>query len=94
MKVIRPRSAEIFDIELEKDLLARNKSLARMNRRRFDHSNVPATDIMGSIGSGKTSLIKAVLRRLGMGKEVAGIAGDLTTAIDAERIEEEQQGQM
>jgi len=89
MKVIRSRGAEIFDIELEKDLLARNKSLARENRRRFDHSKILAIDIMGSIGSGKTSLIKAVLRRLGMGKEVAVIAGDLTTAIDAERIEVE-----
>jgi len=89
MKVIRSRGAEIFDIELEKDLLARNKSLARENRKRFDHSKILAIDIMGSIGSGKTSLIKAVLRRLGMGKEVAVIAGDLTTAIDAERIEVE-----
>jgi len=89
MKVIRSRGTEIFDIELEKDLLARNKSLARENRRRFDHSKILAIDIMGSIGSGKTSLIKAVLRRLGMGKEVAVIAGDLTTAIDAERIEVE-----
>jgi hydrogenase nickel incorporation protein HypB len=44
---------------------------------------------MGSIGSGKTSLIKAILKRLGMGKEVAVIAGDLTTTIDAERIEAE-----
>jgi hydrogenase nickel incorporation protein HypB len=89
MKVIRSRGAEIFDIELEKDLLARNKSLARENRKRFDHSKILAIDIMGSIGSGKTSLIKAVLRRLGLGKEVAVIAGDLTTAIDAERIEVE-----
>ena len=89
MKVIRAKGEVTFDIELEKDLLARNKSLARENRRRFDHSKILAIDIMGSIGSGKTSLIKAVLRRLGMGKEVAVIAGDLTTAIDAERIEVE-----
>ena len=89
MKVIRSRGAEIFDIELEKDLLAKNKSLAKENRKRFDQSKILAIDIMGSIGSGKTSLIKAVLRRLGMGKEVAVIAGDLTTAIDAERIEVE-----
>jgi len=44
---------------------------------------------MGYIGSGKTSLIKAILKRLGMGKKVAVIAGDLTTTIDAERIEAE-----
>jgi hydrogenase nickel incorporation protein HypB len=89
MKIIKSRGPEIFDIELEKDLLAKNRSLAKENRRRLDGSNIVAIDIMGSIGSGKTSLIKAILKRLGMGKKVAVIAGDLTTTIDAERIEEE-----
>ncbi len=89
MKIIKPKGPEIFDIELEKDLLAKNRTLAKGNRRRFDSSNVLAVDIMGSIGSGKTSLIKAILRRLRMGKKAAVIAGDLTTTIDAERIETE-----
>jgi hydrogenase nickel incorporation protein HypB len=89
MKVIRSRDGEIFDIELEKDLLAKNRSLARENRKKFDRSKIVAVDIMGSIGSGKTSLIKAILKKLVMGKKVAVIAGDLTTTIDAERIEVE-----
>ena len=89
MKIIRPKGPEIFDIELEKDLLAKNRSLAKENRRRFDRSNILTVDIMGSIGSGKTSLIKAILKRLEMGAKVAVIAGDLTTTIDAERIEAE-----
>ena len=89
MKIIKSKGPEIFDIELEKDLLAKNRSLAKENRKRFDRSNILAIDIMGSIGSGKTSLIKAILKRLGMGKKVAVIAGDLTTTIDAERIETE-----
>jgi len=29
MKIVKPRGPEIFDIELEKDLLAKNKSLAK-----------------------------------------------------------------
>jgi hydrogenase nickel incorporation protein HypB len=74
---------------LEKDLLAKNRSLANENRKRFDRSNILAIDIMGSIGSGKTSLVKAILKRLGMGKKVAVIAGDLTTTIDAQRIQTE-----
>jgi hydrogenase nickel incorporation protein HypB len=86
MKTIRSKGPEIFDIELEKDLLAKNKSLARENRKRFDRSKILTIDIMGSIGSGKTSLIKAILRKLRMGEKVAVIAGDLTTTIDAERI--------
>jgi hydrogenase nickel incorporation protein HypB len=89
MKVIRSKGPEIFDIELEKDLLAKNRSLARENRKKFDGLNILAIDIMGSIGSGKTSLIKAILKELGMGEKVAVIAGDLTTTIDAQRIEEE-----
>jgi hydrogenase nickel incorporation protein HypB len=89
MKIIKSRGPEIFDIELEKDLLAKNKQLAKENRKVLDSSKILAIDIMGSIGSGKTSLIKAILKRLGMGKRVAVIAGDLTTTIDAERIEVE-----
>lgn len=89
MKIIKPTGPEIFDVELEKDILAKNRSLAKENRKRFDRSKVLSVDIMGSIGSGKTSLIKAILGRLGMGKKIAVIAGDLTTTIDAERIEAE-----
>ncbi len=89
MKIVRPKGPEVFDIELEKDLLAKNRGLARENRKRFDRSKILAVDVMGSIGSGKTSLIKAVLKKLGMGMRAAVIAGDLTTTIDAERIEAE-----
>ena len=89
MRIVKARGPEIFDIELEKDLLANNRSLAKENRKRFDHLNILTIDIMGSIGSGKTSLIKAILKRLEMGEKVAVIAGDLTTTIDAERIESE-----
>ena len=89
MKVIKPRGPEIFDIEMDKDLLAKNRGLARENRRRFDRAKVLTIDVMGSIGSGKTSLIKAMLRKLRMGEAVGVIAGDLTTTIDADRIKEE-----
>jgi len=89
MKIIRPKGPEIFDVELEKDLLAKNRGFAKENRKRFDRSKILAVDIMGSIGSGKTSLIKAILKKLGMGRRAAVIAGDLTTTIDAERIEAE-----
>jgi len=89
MRIIKSRGLQIFDIELEKDLLAKNRSLAKENRKRLDRAKILAIDIMGSIGSGKTSLIKAILKKIGMGDSVAVIAGDLTTTIDAERIEAE-----
>jgi hydrogenase nickel incorporation protein HypB len=89
VKVIKSKGEVTFDIELEKDLLAKNKSLARVNRKRFDQFKILVIDIMGSIGSGKTSLIKAILRKLRMGEAVGVIAGDLTTTIDAKRIRQE-----
>jgi len=89
MKIIRPKGPEIFDIELEKDLLAKNRKLARANRKRLDQLKIISVDVMGSVGSGKTSLIKGILRKLAMGETAAVIAGDLTTTIDAERIEQE-----
>lgn len=89
MKVIKPKGPEIFDIEMDKDLLAKNRGLARENRRRFDRARILTIDIMGSIGSGKTSLIKAMLKKLRMGEAVGVIAGDLTTTIDADRIKGE-----
>jgi hydrogenase nickel incorporation protein HypB len=89
MKIVKARGPEIFDIELEKDLLAKNRKLARENRKRLDRLKIMSVDVMGSVGSGKTSLIKAILRKLAMGEAAAVIAGDLTTTIDAERIEQE-----
>jgi hydrogenase nickel incorporation protein HypB len=86
MKVVKPKGPEIFDIELEKDLLAKNKALAKANKKRFDQARITVVDVLGSVGSGKTSLIKAILKKLGMGEKVAVIAGDLTTTIDADRI--------
>ena len=74
MKIIRSTGPEIFDIDLEKDLLAKNNNLAKGNRKRFDRLNILTIDIMGSIGSGKTSLIKAILRRLGMGQSAGSFS--------------------
>jgi len=86
MKVVEPGEGEILDIELNEDILKRNRELADENRRLLDQYKIHAIDVMGSIGSGKTSLITQLVTRL-MGKHrMAAIAGDLTTSIDAERI--------
>jgi len=86
MKVVEPGEGEILDIELDEDILKRNRDLADENRKLLDQYKVHAIDVMGSIGSGKTSLITQLVTRL-MGKHrMAAIAGDLTTSIDAERI--------
>jgi len=52
LKVIRPEEGEIFDIELDEDLLQRNRELAEENRRYLNRFGVLAVDVMGSVGSG------------------------------------------
>lgn len=86
MKVVEPDEGEILDIELDEDLLRRNRELAEKNRKLLDQYNIRAIDVMGSIGSGKTSLITQLATRLSGRHKIAVIAGDLTTTIDAERI--------
>ena len=86
MKIIVAAEGEAFDIELEEDLLRKNRTLAEENRRLLDRCGVFAVDVMGSIGSGKTSLIGQIVLRLKGERRIAALAGDLTTTIDADRI--------
>jgi len=86
-KVVRPAEGEVFDIELEEDFLEANRRLAEKVRKRLEESKVLAIDVMGSIGSGKTSLIESAVERLKGKYRMAMIAGDVTTTIDADRVE-------
>ena len=86
LQVVKSEEGEIFDIELEEDLLEKNRLLAEENRRLLDQHRVIAIDIMGSVGSGKTSLIMQMTSRLRGKCSIGVIAGDLTTTIDAERM--------
>ncbi|MCK5381990.1 MAG: hypothetical protein KAJ81_10985, partial [Candidatus Latescibacteria bacterium] len=87
MKIIEAAEGEVFDIELEEDLLRKNRELAEGNRKLLDEHGVFAVDVMGSIGSGKTTLIGQMVRRLKGKRRIAALAGDLTTTIDADRIQ-------
>jgi hydrogenase nickel incorporation protein HypB len=87
MKVVRFQEGESFDIELEEDLLKKNREIALANGRLLEKHRVKAIDVMGSIGSGKTTLIERLSARLAGSMSVGVVAGDLTTTIDAERIE-------
>jgi hydrogenase nickel incorporation protein HypB len=70
---------------LEENLLAKNRELADVNRRRLDERGIKAFDVMGAIGSGKTSLIGALIEHL-RDRRIGVLAGDLTTTIDADRL--------
>jgi hydrogenase nickel incorporation protein HypB len=71
LKIIRPDEGEVFDIELDEDLLRKNRELAEENRKLLDSRKIVAIDIMGSV--------KKKYR-------IAALAGDTATTIDAERI--------
>lgn len=86
MKIIESKDDEIFDIELEESLLRKNEELAELNRQTLDENHILAIDILGAIGSGKTSLIQQMVKSLAGKHHIAAIAGDLTTTIDADRI--------
>jgi hydrogenase nickel incorporation protein HypB len=83
---VESEPGEIFDIELDENLKRANDQIAEENRRLLQKHGVQAIDIMGSIGSGKTSLIEHLVRQLRDKYRIAAFKGDLTSRIDAERI--------
>jgi len=85
-EVVRAEEGEIFDVELSENLLKANQRLAEENKRFLHENGVRAIDVMGSIGSGKTSLIEKLVQFLKSRYRIAVFKGDLTTTIDAELI--------
>jgi len=84
--IIKVEEGEMLEIEIEEDLLKANQQLANANRKIFDKHGVKVIDVMGSIGSGKTSILEKLVGKLKEKYKIAVIAGDVTTTIDADRI--------
>lgn len=70
------------DVEKDNDLLANqiNKDLVAHNIKSFD--------IVGAIGAGKTALLETIVEKLSSKFRILVICGDITTRVDANRIEE------
>jgi hydrogenase nickel incorporation protein HypB len=85
-KVIKSEAGESLDIELDADLLRENERIAEENKRLLSKHGVVAIDIMGSVGSGKTTLIEQIVQRIKGKYKVAALDGDLNTTIDADLI--------
>ncbi len=75
----------MHDISVGRDILEINRSLALRNREFFDEKNIFSVNIMGAVGSGKTSLIEILCRKLGDFR-VGVIAGDVVSDIDTGRL--------
>ena len=84
--IVKADEGEVFDIELNENLLEKNQILADENKELLKKHGVIAIDIMGSIGAGKTSLIERLVKLLKEHYRIAVFKGDLTTTIDAEII--------
>ncbi|UCH03128.1 MAG: hydrogenase nickel incorporation protein HypB [Candidatus Bathyarchaeota archaeon] len=85
-RIIEAEEGETYDIELAEDLLKANRDLARENWALLKKHGIQAIDVMGSVGTGKTSLIEQIVQKLRGKYRIAAIAGDLTTTIDADLI--------
>ncbi|MGD0634102.1 MAG: hydrogenase nickel incorporation protein HypB [Beijerinckiaceae bacterium] len=73
-------------VQIERDILSKNRSYAEANRARFAHQDVLALNFVSSPGSGKTSLLVRVIEDLKSRQTIAVIEGDQQTSNDAERI--------
>lgn len=85
-EVVVAEGGEVLDLELEEDFLKRNEELASRNRELADRMGVKVIDVVGSVGSGKTTLIEALTARLKHRLKIGVVAGDVTTTIDADRL--------
>lgn len=88
-EVVTSAEGEVFDVELEVNILRENERLAKENKSRLESKGVHAIDVMGSVGSGKTSLIKLMISQLKRDFRIAVIEGDVTTTIDSDIIASE-----
>ena len=72
---------------MEAEIYGANNRLAEHNAEHFKAHNVRAFDLLGAIGSGKTSLIEKLVPELrSRGKVTAAIAGDVYGDDDFQRI--------
>ena len=75
----------IASIEVEQDIIQANDKLASENRKKFEEKDIFAVDLVGAVGSGKTSRLETLIDE--MDDNIGVIAGDILSKFDAKRIE-------
>ncbi len=76
-------------IEVVRNILEANETIANRNQRLLDEHKVFALNIMSAPGAGKTSLIMQTLARLKSRLNIAVIEGDVASTVDAEKVQNE-----
>lgn len=73
-------------IAILKPVLVSNQERAKENRKIFDQTNSLVLNIIGSPGSGKTSVIGQMVKRLKTDYKILVIEGDIRGSIDSEKL--------
>ncbi|MHA2223789.1 MAG: hydrogenase nickel incorporation protein HypB [Candidatus Hodarchaeales archaeon] len=73
-------------ISIDQKIQEENDRIANRIREKRLQYNLPMVDIMGSVGSGKTSILEYFAQKYGANSKLLVINGDLATDIDAQRI--------
>jgi hydrogenase nickel incorporation protein HypB len=79
------RMHKVAEVEVQHDIMVANRKLARKNQKILDKDRVFSVDVVGAIGSGKTSLIEAIIDAVDY--KIGVIAGDVISKYDAGRFE-------
>jgi hydrogenase nickel incorporation protein HypB len=74
-------------IETKKAVEKDNELLAERVHQTFKENKIKSFDIVGAIGAGKTALLESISHKLSSKFRVLVICGDITTRVDADRIE-------
>ena len=74
-------------IETKKEVERENDALAEQINNIFKQHKIISFDIVGAIGAGKTALLEKISEMISQKYRVLVICGDITTRVDADRIE-------
>ena len=74
-------------IQTKKEVERDNDILAEKIHQDLLRNNVKSFDIVGAIGAGKTAILEHIVEKLSSRYKVLVVCGDITTRVDANRIE-------
>ncbi|MFW9877294.1 MAG: hydrogenase nickel incorporation protein HypB [Candidatus Thorarchaeota archaeon] len=75
-------------IETKKEVERDNDLLAEQVNDELNRREIKSIDIVGAIGAGKTAILEKIVEKLSKKYSILVICGDITTRVDADRIEQ------
>jgi hydrogenase nickel incorporation protein HypB len=74
-------------IETKKEIEKANDLIAEQIHDELIKNNIKSVDVVGAIGAGKTAILEKICEALSKKYRILVICGDITTRVDADRIE-------